>query len=327
MATINPNNVVSVKQKRQSVFYSILITIFASALIAITTVMLLNPLKLYAGGVTGVAQIILHLLGIVIKGADGWNAFDGYLGLVNFLLFIPFNVLAWFKLSKKYAIYTSISTIVQSIILMFPTFWENLHVFYNAETGTYDILACAIVAGLVGGIANGLLMRRGATSGGFITLCQYLNLKKGKSVGFINLIVSGSIMVFGAIVSFLSQGEGGDVGIALSTALYTFINFLISNLTVDWVHTSYNKVKLEIITEKGQEITDELIEEFPHGITIERGLGAFSKREKDVLNVIIQNYEVSYYLKIIKGIDADAFVSVLPCSSTFGKFTQKVIDK
>ena len=317
--------IVSKKEKKLSVFYSVIIVVLMSSLISISTAMFLNPLKLYAGGVTGIAQIILHFLGIIIKGPEGWHYFDGYLGLLNFVLLLPFNILAYFKLSKKYAVYTSISTIVQSVVLSFPTFWENLKVFHSEEG--YDALACALVAGFIGGLANGILMRRGATSGGIITLCQYLNLKKGKSVGFINLIVSGTIMVFGAIVTFLSQGDEANAGIAISTALYTFINFLISNIVVDWVHTSYNKIKLEIVTEKGEELASELIQLFPHGVTIEKGTGAFSKREKTILNVIIQNYETGYYLKVIKEVDDSAFISIMPCRSTYGKFTQKVIDK
>lgn len=313
----------SKKEKTKNVIKTIIIVIICSAAISISTAMFLNPLDLYSGGVTGIAQIILHLIGIL--SGNGINAYMSWLGLLNLILLMPFNILAYFKLSKKYAFYTGISSIVQTVILSFPSFWENLKVFYF--DGQYDYIACSIVAGLIGGLCNGLLMRRGATSGGIITLCQYLNIKKGKSVGFINLITCGAIMFMGATISFINQGENAEFGPAFSIALYTFINFLISSLTVDYVHTAYNKAKLEVVTEKGEEIAEALLKELPHGITIERGTGAFSGREKSVLNVIIQNYETSYYVKIIKEIDQEAFVSVLPCRNIFGKFNQKVIDK
>ena len=313
----------SKKEKTKNVIKTIIVVIICSAAISISTAMFLNPLDLYAGGVTGIAQIILHLIGILT--GNGIDAYMSWLGLLNLILLMPFNILAYFKLSKKYAFYTGISSIVQTIILSFPDFWENLNVF--KVDGKYDFIACSIVAGLIGGLCNGLLMRRGATSGGIITLCQYLNIKKGKSVGFINLITSGAIMIMGATISFIDQGENAEFGPAFSIALYTFINFLISSLTVDYVHTAYNKAKLEVVTEKGNEIAEALLKELPHGITIERGIGAFSGREKSVLNVIIQNYETSYYVKIIKEIDQEAFVSVLPCRNIFGKFNQRVIDR
>ena len=314
----------SKKEKTKNVITTIILVVVCSTVISISTAMFLNPLDLYAGGVTGIGQIILHLIGIL--SGNGINAYMKWLGLLNLILLMPFNILAYFKLSKKYAFYTGISSIVQTIVLSFPTFWENLNVFKNAA-GEYDYIACSIVAGLISGLCNGLLMRRGATSGGIITLCQYLNIKKGKSVGFINLITSGTIMILGATISLLDQGENAEFGPAISIALYTFINFLISSLTVDYVHTAYNKAKLEVVTEKGYEITEALLKELPHGITIESGIGAFSGREKSVLNVIIQNYETSYYVKIIKEIDPDAFISVLPCRNIFGKFNQRVIDK
>lgn len=307
------------KKKTKSVFETVLIVVFCSFLLSISTSMFLNPVGLYAGGVTGIAQIILHFFGLVIK--QDYNAYENWLGLLNFIFLMPFNILAWFKLSKKYAIYTMISTIIQTIFLSFGSFWTSLGVF-RALDGTYDMLACAIVSAIIGGIGNGLMMRRGATSGGIIILCQYLNLKKGRSVGTINFFISGLILLFGALISIFSPEFNG-----IDPALYTLISFMLSSIVLDYIHTSYNKVKLEIVTEKGKDITKELLHDFPHGVTITRGFGAYTMRDKEILHVIIQSYETSYYFNIIKQIDPDSFISVLPCKRIFGRFITKVIDQ
>jgi len=318
------------KENWKTITITLIIVVVSSAIMSISTVMFLNPLGLYAGGVTGISQIILHFLGVAVKGPSGWNAYDNYLGYLNFILLLPFNVLAWFKLSKKYAIYTTISSVVQTVFLAFSDAFVSLRVFMNADN-TYNVLPCVITAAILAGISNGYLMGRGATSGGIITLCQYLNLKKGRSVGAINLFISAIITLCGATLSYLVAPTGLEsslrISAAIQTAAYTFICFLLENLIIDYVHTSYNKVKLDIVTEKGEDISRELIKDFPHGITISRGIGAYSNRPKEILTVIIQNYESNYYFAIIKEIDPAAFVSVIPCSRIFGRFIQRPIDK
>lgn len=298
-----------------------LIVIFCSTLLSVSTGIFLNPIGLYSGGVTGIAQIILHSLGLLT--GKGYNYYQNWLGVLNFVFLLPFNILAWFKLSKKYALFTMLSSVIQTIVLSFSEFWASLGVFQTTLNGvsTYDMLACAIIAAVIGGFANGLMMRRGATSGGIVTFCQYLNLKKGKSVGSIELGISGLILLCGAVLSILNPEFDG-----IEPALYTLICFVLQSVVLDYVHTAYNKIKLEIVTEKGKAITKELIKDFPHGITITRGQGAYTMREKEILQVVIQSYESSFYFNIVKSIDPDAFVSVLPCKRIFGRFINKVID-
>ena len=63
----------SADKKKQSVFFTVLIIIFTSFILSVVTASLIDPLGLYAGGVTGIAQIILHALGLIFK--QDWNYF------------------------------------------------------------------------------------------------------------------------------------------------------------------------------------------------------------------------------------------------------------
>ncbi len=320
-------------EKLVSVIITTIIIIVSSTLLSIVTATLINPLGLYAGGTTGLSQIILHLLGIIINGPEGWNSLIGHLSWISFVFLLPFNVLAFFSLSKKYAFYTFLSSVVQTIVFMFNDFWVSLGIFQNPD-GTYQTLTCVLIAASLGGLLNGLLMRRGATSGGFITLCQYLNIKRGKSVGFLNMIVSGVIVACGFSLSFFSAAPNGATlegkaafGQAMSIALYTLLYFVLNNIVLDNVHTSYNKVKLEIVTEKGEEIVDRLLNEIPHGVTITKAKGGYTKRDKDMLIVIIQLDEYMKYAKLIHSIDEHAFITTLPVLRFSGKFNVQMIDK
>ncbi len=323
MHIIHDPNVADSK-KTINLIVSVLVVIIGSALIGISTCAFINPLKLYAGGVTGISQILLQLAGIIFKHGK-WDAFNGYLSILNFALLLPFNVLAFFKLSKKYAIYTSISTIIQTITIGFADFWMSLEIFSLDQKFESIVIAAAL-----GGLANGLMMRRGATSGGIITLCQYLNLKKGKSVGFINMIISSLIVFFGALISFLTTTESGvkAVGDCLSTALYTLLYFVLTSLVVDHIHTAYNKVKLEVVTEFGESIASTLLSEFKHGLTITSSVtGAYTHKQKNILTIVVQTSEVSKYVNRIKELDEHCFVTIIPIMRFSGNFKVQIIDE
>jgi len=324
---MEPNILVESKEKKDSIIstiYSILIITLASILISFTLAAFLNPLNLYGAGLTGIAQIILKVIGLLT--VNNAHAFDKYLSITNFILLLPFDILAYFKLSKKYGIYSLWSTIVQAVVLLFQDKIVLLNIF-GVLTDKPDTLACVFMVGLLGGLSNGLIFRRGGTSGGFVILCQYLNIKKNKSVGFINLIISGLVVSLGAIIEFFNPQSGSNLSVAFSTACYTLITYVISSFVIDYVHTAYNKIKLEVVTEKGQEIVDALLSHLPHGITVSKGYGAYTKKEKDVLNILIHSYEINKYIQIIKEVDPKAFILSVPVSSFSGRFKVQIINK
>ena len=109
-------------------------------------------------------------------------------------------------------------------------------------------------------------------------------------------------------------------------AIYTIIRIIITNLVVDKVHTSYNYIKMEIITEKGKEIATALVNNSKHGVTQIRGTGVYTNKEKDILNTIISAYELNKMILIIKSIDNDAFVSVSTIKKVVGNFTKIAIE-
>jgi len=312
------------KSTVKETIYSVIIVTFASILIGFTISAFLNPLNLYAGGVTGFVQIILKSIGLIFF--SNAHELDYLLAALNFLLLLPFDILAYFKLSKKYGIYSLWSSIVQSIVILFQKEIASLNVF-GVMTDSPDTLACVFMVGLLGGFSNGLIFRRGGTSGGFVILCQYLNIKKNKSVGSFNLIISSLILFFGALISFFDSSSNGGISVALSTASYTLLTFVISSIVIDSVHTAYNKIKLEVITDKGNLIVDALLKHLPHGITVTRGYGAYTKTEKEVLNILIHSYEINKYINIIKNIDESAFILSVPVSSFSGRFKVQIINK
>ena len=208
-------------------------------------------------------------------------------------------------MNRKFIYYSIYSIILQSLFL------GLIPVTIILED---DILSNALVGGILVGVGVGISFRVGGSSGGFDIIFQNIALKKNVPVGTqgftVNMIIIG---IAGAIFSW-------------PIAVYTIIRVLITNLVIDKVHTSYNYIKIEVITEKGDEIAQLLVDKTKHGVTVSSGKGAYSKKEKDILITIISSYELNKFIVMIKKIDETAFISVSTVKKVVGNFTKIVID-
>ncbi len=258
----------------------------------------LNPAGLYTGGLTGVTQLLIN----IVYDISG-NTLN--LGLFVFIFNVPVLIFGMFKMNRKFVYYSIYSIVLQSLFLgLIPV----------SIVLQDDILSNALVGGILVGVGVGMSFRVGGSGGGFDVIFQYIAFKKNIPVGTqsfsINLIIIG---IAGAIFSW-------------PIAVYTIIRVLISNLVIDKVHTSYNYIKIEVITEKGAEIAQLLVDKTKHGITVTKGKGAYSKKDKDILHTIISSYELNKFVVMIKKIDETAFISVSTVKKVVGNFTKIIID-
>lgn len=271
---------------------------FGSLIASIGVLWFLNPAGLYTGGLTGVTQLLINIV-FDISGKT-LN-----LGLFVFIFNVPILIFGILKMNRKFIYYSIYSIILQSLFL------GLLPVSIVLED---DILSNALVGGILVGVGVGISFRVGGSSGGFDIIFQNLALKKNIPVG-----------TQGFIVNLLIIGIAGSI-FSWPIAVYTIIRVLITNLVIDKVHTSYNYIKIEVITEKGKEIAQLLIDKTNHGVTVTKGKGAYSKKDKDILHTIISSYELNKVVVMIKNIDKDAFISVSTVKKVVGNFAKIVID-
>ena len=269
-----------------------------SLITSIGVVWFLNPAGLYTGGLTGVVQLLIN----VVYKANGTTL---NLGLFVFIFNIPIIIYGLLKMSKKFIYYSIYAIALQSLFL------GLIPVTIILEE---DILSNALVGGILVGVGVGMSFRVGGSSGGFDIIFQNIALKKNIPVGTQSFSVN--MIIIGAAGAFFGW----------TIAVYTIIRVLITNLVIDKIHTSYNYIKIEVITEKGDEIAHLLVTKTKHGVTVTSGLGAFSNKKKDILHTIISSYELNKFVVMIKEIDESAFISISTVKKVVGNFTKIVID-
>lgn len=256
---------------------------------------------LYTGGIPGIGQLTRNIL----NSEFGLNLGNSFLGIFIMVGNIPILILGWFGVSKRFTIYSIISVVIQSTIL---------GVIPVVDMGIDDTFVLAVMGGLLVGVGVGGALKYGTSTGGLDIVAQYYSLRHGTSVGFISLVLNVAIALFGAIV----------FGSA-SVAAYTIIRIIVSTMVTDKLHTAYNFMKVEIITESPAQLTQLILEKVYRGVTLAKVEGAYSHKEKTMVIVVISSYELTQIRKLVKDFDPKAFMITQPVKTIQGNFARKTI--
>lgn len=269
----------------------IVIVVLGGILNAIALNLFLIQANVYAGGFTGVAQLISS----VFKDFIDINIGTGILLLI---LNIPVALLGWFKVGKGFTIYSIISVVVTTVTL------EILPIITVSE----DIILNAVAGGVIAGISVGFTLKWGASTGGMDIIAMVLSRMQDKPIGVYFLTLNGVIIAFAGI---LYEPEN---------ALYTMLTLYITTRVIDAIHTRHEKVTAMIVTRKADALQEAIHKKMIRGITIVPAKGAYSKQDKNMMFLVITRYELYDLEQIINETDPDAFTNVVQTTGIFGFF-------
>ena len=282
----------------------VLIVLFCAVVYSLAVMWFLNPVGLYAAGITGLAQIISRVL-------ERFANFKLPSGILVFIFNVPLFVYGWKRVSKRFSIYSFLFVIVQSILMLD---WIPV-VDFGIKDPASNGLLYAIIGGLIVGFANGIALRFGTSTGGIDILGQVFSIEKGISIGMFTMMFNVLIAVLG----------GGIIFQDWLISMYTLIRIIISSLVIDRIHTSYNYVRLDIISPNVKEIAERLMKELGRGVTLMNVEGAYTHQQKQDAFMIITSYEVARAKRICLEVDPTVFIVIAPAKGTVGRFVKKTI--
>ncbi len=283
-----------------------ILTVFFTFLFSLGVIWFLESLDppLFTVGLPGLAQLS--------KAAptEWFNlpVGDAYLGIFIFVANIPILILGYFGVSKKFTFYSFISVIIQMTVVGFiPR--DNFGL-----TAGLDTFSIAVIGGIITGIGIGGALKIGTSLGGMDIISQYFSLLKGVSFGLISLLINVSITILSGVIY-------KDPSIVA----YTAITIIITTLVTDKVHTSYQFLKVEIITTHSQELIDEILVKLQRGATLMDVKGGYRQQEKQMIVIAISTYELDHLKEILFESDPSAFIMVQPLRHIYGHFKRKTI--
>ena len=102
--------------------------------------------------------------------------------------------------------------------------------------------------------------------------------------------------------------------------VYSFIQIITCNLSVDFFLNGYRQcVQFFIISSKYEEISRLIIKEAGRGVTLLKGVGAFSGSDMKVMMVIARRAQTATIMRIVKDIDERAFITEAPVRGVYGE--------
>lgn len=282
--------------------FRVCIVLFSSTLYSLSVIWFLEPANLIAIGGTAVAQILNRAFMHVNVGIP--------IGVFTLILNIPLCIYGMKTVSIRFILYSVLSILVQAFWTMG---WDWIKVDFGIDPN--DRFFLGVIGGLLCGSAIGIALRYGTSTGGMDIIGQALALKKNISIG----MFSATVNILLAIIA------GGLIEHSWSITLYTFIFIIITNLVVDKIHTAYNYLRVDVISQKSEAVAQALLEGIKRGCTISNVKGAYTQEEKYDVFMIISSYELQKATEIIRTTDPDAFMTVSPIKRIFGKFFKHTI--
>ncbi len=281
--------------------FRVSIVLVSSAIYALSVLWFLEPANLLSLGLSSLGQV-LHRVFLL------WNV-NIPIGVFSLVLNIPLCIIGVKYVSPRFIIYTSLSVVVQAILL-----WGFIPTPEFVKSFEGETLFLSIIAGLMSGVGIGIALRYGTSTGGLDIVAQAVNLRKGISIGVFCMLVNIGLAIIGAI---LAQN--------ITIALYTFIFIIITNVVVDKIHTAYNYLRIDVITSRKDEVSKALLTEIKRGCTISDVVGAYTQVNKADVFMVISSYELDHAKRVINAVDPQAFIMVLPVKRVIGAFFKHTI--
>ena len=261
----------------------------AVALMATSINLFLQPHSFAPGGVSGIS-IILN------------QATNGFVPvwLANLVLNIPIFAAGIITLGKTFGVKSLYGILSLSFFI-----W----LIPNMGT-TNDLLLASIFGGVIMGLGVGIVFRSGGTTGGSDTLGLLLN-KKFPGIGISKfMLMIDSVVVIGS----------GIVTRNLETPLYSIIVLYVSSRVIDVVLNGLGYAKaVHIISDEPEKIGKSILENLNRGVTVLKGKGFYTGKDKDVLLCIIGRSQIVKLKDLVNDIDKRAFVMVSDATEVLGE--------
>ena len=172
-----------------------------------------------------------------------------------------------------------------------------------------DYFLNTVVAGLIYGVAIGLIFRSGATSGGSDIISMILHKYTKISLGTLVLIVDSCI----TLTTFIAFG---DIRLPIYSIIIIFIESKVIDLVVDGIK-SY-KTAL-IVTDKLEEVKNYILHDMHRGGTCITGEGLYNGTERKIIYVTMERTDFIKLRSNLRRLDPSAFVNVIDSSEIMGK--------
>jgi uncharacterized membrane-anchored protein YitT (DUF2179 family) len=238
---------------------------------------ILVPHGFASGGVVGLTLVLKELFPALS------------LSWLYALLNLPLFFLGWRVLKLNFLIYSLVGTAVFTLMVdLFPVILP-----------VSEPIPAAVLAGLLGGAGGGLILKSQGSAGGGDILGVILLRKYCIRIG--STVLAMNILVLGACIIIYP----------LEILVYTLIYIFVTARVVDVVVVGLSRRKMVlVVSQKAQNIADQLLHDKSAGATMLQTQGAFSGEQGQALLSAVTYRQLGAFKQSVQEIDPKAFIVV-----------------
>ncbi|MCX6228984.1 MAG: YitT family protein [Bacteroidia bacterium] len=270
------------------------VMIIGLALYAFGVTAFLIPLKIAAGGVTGISMLVYYATGF----GTGYTYF-----LINiFLVLIAIKVLG-----ANFGMKTIFSMTIIAIML-------NIMQRYVNEPILKDMFLSSVLSGILGGIGIGLIFNEGGSTGGTdiiaMIINKYRNISPGRIIMYCDvLIIASSYLVLHSVEKLV----------------YGYVSMWVVAYSIDAFLTgAQQSVQIFIISSEYEAIANSINHESRRGLTMFDATGWYTQKGVKVIMTVVRKRESPDIFRKIKALDPNAFISLNSVMGVYGKGFDKL---
>lgn len=262
-------------------------TIVGAFIMAVATSLFLLPNQLSSGGFAGIATILYYFLKI-------------QMGISILAFNIPLFLFAGYKLGKRFFIKSIIGTI---------TFSLSIDILDKLTPLTQDRFLACIYGGIIIGLGTAIILKANSSTGGS-DLISMLVKKYNSDIRTSNVIIIVDTIIVGLNVVFFREIEIG---------LYSAITIYLMGKMIDIIFEGIYFTKLVIIiSNKSQEIAEEIGDKVGKGTTGLFGKGMYTNEHKTILMCAASRGDVARVKQTAKKIDPKSFIIIANAREVVG---------
>ena len=271
------------------------------------------------------SQIIALIVELITKSNSARSII---VSIGYFVLNVPLMLFAFFKIGKRFTIFTFINVVLSSLFISLfsqSQIAKDVASFAFAD-GTQPlntVIVRVLFAGVCTGLSSALAYTGGISCGGIDIVSFYLGTRKSTQVGRYNIIINAFIVLTYALLRTVDANI--SLVYALYSAIFSAIYLMETGAIIDAINLRNKKVSLQVITYK-EHMPEIIIANFPHSATVVKGKGAYSGQERTIFWMVVSSSEVKKVVAIAKKIDEHVFISATPLKQVYGNFFIKPVE-
>ena len=189
-----------------------------------------------------------------------------------------------------------------------PFFLEVCNLIFGDLVLTRDTVLCTVFFGIGIGVALGMVIRSGASTGGMDIPPLVLNK-------LFRIPVSVGLYTFDFCILlaqlFFRPAE---------TVLYGIVMTLIYTVVIDkMLLLGQSRTELKIVSAKSRQISDAILTQVDRGVTLLNGQGGYLGNETQLVLTVISNRELIKVEQLVHQIDPECFMVVSRVSEVRGR--------